>query len=327
MRGSGRARWRLANNKRQRSRSRRHVGSREVPGLRPDARRRDVRRARWCTGFARDAARLDGRGRDGYLPGRMPPMPIEAAASSATTGPDSTRHRRGRHHVTECPGSRGLGEMGHVRDASSGRILLSYGDVLTIDAAQGLTSTEHIQAMPGGTQAVTRYKTFIAASRHRVASYIVTSDGAERREIASRRPLGDPRPIRESQCAGQHGAQSGTSAADAGGTRSLGAVAPAAAQGSTRAAAPLATSRATGCRRASHAASCLATAPCRCACRRPGPTVGTSSARTGRRFGCVGPACAGGARGRAGNGADEAGAAPVRCATAWDGAAVAREAG
>lgn len=84
-----------------------------------------------------------------------------------------------------------------LRDRQTGKIRLSYGDVLTIDASQGLTSTEHIQAMPAGTSAVTGYKAYTAASRHRVASYLVTSDGAERREIFGRRPLGDTRPIRE----------------------------------------------------------------------------------------------------------------------------------
>jgi hypothetical protein len=94
-------------------------------------------------------------------------------------------------------GRGGLVKWDTLRDQLSGRIRLSYGDVLTIDATQGLTSTEHIQAMPAGTQAVTAYKAYTAASRHRQASYLVTSDGAERREIAARRPLGDPRPIRE----------------------------------------------------------------------------------------------------------------------------------
>jgi len=99
--------------------------------------------------------------------------------------------------LRNAQGNEGLVKWDTLRDPANGRIRLSYGDVLTIDAAQGLTSTEHIQAMPGGTQAVTGYKAYTAASRHRVASYIVTSDGAERREIAVRRPLGDPRPIRE----------------------------------------------------------------------------------------------------------------------------------
>ena len=94
-------------------------------------------------------------------------------------------------------GREGLVKWDTLRDPASRRIRLSYGDVLTIDAAQGSTITEHIQAMPAGTQAVTAFKAYPAASRHRRASYLVTSDGAERREIAARRPLGDARPIRE----------------------------------------------------------------------------------------------------------------------------------
>jgi TrwC relaxase/AAA domain len=99
--------------------------------------------------------------------------------------------------LQNAQGREGLVKWDTLRDPLSGRIRLSYGDVLTIDATQGLTSTEHIQAMPAGTQAVTAYKAYTAASRHRRASYLITSDGAERREIATRRPLGDPRPIRE----------------------------------------------------------------------------------------------------------------------------------
>jgi hypothetical protein len=84
-----------------------------------------------------------------------------------------------------------------LRDEASQRIRLTYGDVLSIDATQGLTSTEHIEAMPAGTRAVNAYKAYTAASRHRRATFLVTSEGAERREIAARRPLGDARPIRE----------------------------------------------------------------------------------------------------------------------------------
>ena len=81
--------------------------------------------------------------------------------------------------------------------SGQGRIRLSYGDVLSIDATQGLTSSEHIEAMPGGTRAVNAYKAYTQASRHRQATYLVTSDGAERQEIFGRRPLGDARVIRE----------------------------------------------------------------------------------------------------------------------------------
>ncbi len=91
----------------------------------------------------------------------------------------------------------GLVAWDTLREPGSGRIRLSYGDVLTIDATQGLTSTEHIEAMPAGTRAVNAYKAYTAASRHRRATYLVVAEGAERREISGRRPLGDLRPIRE----------------------------------------------------------------------------------------------------------------------------------
>ena len=49
----------------------------------------------------------------------------------------------------------------------------------------------------GGTQAVDGYKAYAAGTRHRRATYIVAAEGAERRELAGRRPLGDMRPIRD----------------------------------------------------------------------------------------------------------------------------------
>ena len=99
--------------------------------------------------------------------------------------------------LRNAAGREGLVAWDTLRDRQSGRIRLSYGDVLTIDATQGLTSTEHIEAMPAGTQAVNAYKAYTAASRHRRATFMVVAEGAERREIAGRRPLGDARPIRE----------------------------------------------------------------------------------------------------------------------------------
>ena len=90
-----------------------------------------------------------------------------------------------------------VGRVAWERHPDSGRIRLSYGDALTIDASQGLTSTEHIEAMPAGTSGVNAFKAYTASSRHRRATYIIVAEGAERREIATRRPLGDPRPIRE----------------------------------------------------------------------------------------------------------------------------------
>lgn len=99
--------------------------------------------------------------------------------------------------LRNAQGRDGFVKWDTLRDPESHRIRLSYGDVLSIDATQGLTSREHIEAMPAGSQVVNAYKAYTQASRHRERSWLVTSDGAERREIAGRRPLGDPRPIRE----------------------------------------------------------------------------------------------------------------------------------
>ena len=85
-----------------------------------------------------------------------------------------------------------------LRDETSGRIRLAYGDVLTTNTSQGATVSEHIFAVPGGSRQVNAFGAYTSGSRHREQSFIVTSDGAERREVAGRRPLGDRRQVRES---------------------------------------------------------------------------------------------------------------------------------
>jgi hypothetical protein len=77
----------------------------------------------------------------------------------------------------------------------TGRVQLAYGDALTTHTAQGSTVTEHIHAMPSGSRLVTAFGAYTSGSRHREQSFIVTSEGAERAEIAGRRPLGDRREI------------------------------------------------------------------------------------------------------------------------------------
>ena len=72
------------------------------------------------------------------------------------------------------------------------RAMLAYGDVLTVDTAQGITSDEHIGAMPAGSGAVTSGKAYVAGSRHRVRHYLVGSMGAELREAQTRRMSGLP---------------------------------------------------------------------------------------------------------------------------------------
>jgi hypothetical protein len=99
--------------------------------------------------------------------------------------------------LRNASGREGLVRWDTLRDRMSGRIRLTYGDVLSIDATQGATSTEHINAMPAGTKPVNAFKGYVAESRHRRATWLIVSDGAERQEVTGRRPLGDPRPVRE----------------------------------------------------------------------------------------------------------------------------------
>lgn len=81
-----------------------------------------------------------------------------------------------------------------LRD-DKGRVQLAYGEALTTYTAQGSTVSEHIHAMPSGSRMVTAFGAYTSGSRHREQSFIVTSEAAERAEIAGRRPLGDRREI------------------------------------------------------------------------------------------------------------------------------------
>lgn len=92
-------------------------------------------------------------------------------------------------------GTEGLVPWVNLRDPKSEHILLDYGEVLTTNTAQGSTVSEHIHAMPAGTRLVSAFGAYTSGSRHREQSFIVVSDGAERAEVAARRPLGDRREI------------------------------------------------------------------------------------------------------------------------------------
>jgi hypothetical protein len=78
---------------------------------------------------------------------------------------------------------------------SSGRIHLAYGDALTIHSAQGVTSREHILALPAGSQAIDGKAGYSGNTRHRQVSYLLTSEVAERAEVRKRRPLNDIREV------------------------------------------------------------------------------------------------------------------------------------
>ncbi len=76
-------------------------------------------------------------------------------------------------------------------------VQLAYGHALTHDAAQGVTSDEHINAMPDGSRAVNSRKAYPAESRQRDTTWLVTNEAAERKQIASRIPIGTFQPIRD----------------------------------------------------------------------------------------------------------------------------------
>ncbi|MBU6418754.1 MAG: AAA family ATPase [Proteobacteria bacterium] len=92
-------------------------------------------------------------------------------------------------------GKEGLVVWSSLKNEGNGRVLLAYGDALTTNTAQGTTVTEHIHAIPAGSRLVSAFGAYTSGSRHREQSFIVTSEGAERAEIAARRPLGDRREI------------------------------------------------------------------------------------------------------------------------------------
>jgi TrwC relaxase/AAA domain-containing protein/CHC2-type zinc finger protein len=92
------------------------------------------------------------------------------------------------------------GREGYVpweRLTQKGKVRLAYGEVMTTHTAQGSTATEHIYAMPQGTKAVNGFSSYSSGTRHEQKSFMVISAGAERAEVVARRPVNDPRPIKE----------------------------------------------------------------------------------------------------------------------------------
>lgn len=100
-------------------------------------------------------------------------------------------------HATNAKGTNGFVRWDDLRDRESGRIRLTYGDALSIDAIQSVTSTEHLNVVPDGSAAVEAKRAYVAGSRSREATYLFVSDGRERQDEEERRAMGDPRPVTE----------------------------------------------------------------------------------------------------------------------------------
>ncbi len=80
-------------------------------------------------------------------------------------------------------------------DGETGRLLLGFGHALTISAAQGITSDEHIDAVPRGTSGVTAFTAYTAESRSRGTTWTVISEAAVYEAERFRQALGDITPI------------------------------------------------------------------------------------------------------------------------------------
>ncbi len=78
-----------------------------------------------------------------------------------------------------------------MRDDESGRLLLGFGHALTIDSAQGITSGEHINALPRGTAGITAFKSYVAESRHVSQVHTIISEAATFEAVKRKRALGD----------------------------------------------------------------------------------------------------------------------------------------
>ena len=86
-------------------------------------------------------------------------------------------------------------EWRRMADPKTGRLLLGFGHALTIDAAQGITSDEHIAAFPRGTAGVTGFKAYVAESRARGMTWTMISEGALFEAVKRSRALGDASPV------------------------------------------------------------------------------------------------------------------------------------
>ena len=86
-------------------------------------------------------------------------------------------------------------EWRRLADQETGRLLLGFGHALTIDAAQGITSDEHINALPRGTSGVTAFTSYVAESRSRGTTWTVIAEAAVYEAERHGQALGDITPI------------------------------------------------------------------------------------------------------------------------------------
>ncbi|QEO18767.1 MobF family relaxase [Acetobacter vaccinii] len=97
--------------------------------------------------------------------------------------------------LTNSRGLEGLVPWERLADQTSGRTRLGFGHAMTIDAAQGITSDEHINAMPRGTATMTGFTAYVAESRHVQTCWTRIAEAPVREAEQFSRPLGDTTPV------------------------------------------------------------------------------------------------------------------------------------
>ncbi|MHB0671724.1 MobF family relaxase [Roseomonas mucosa] len=130
--------------------------------------------------FAKTWAKIDGKG--GWIGSNGDIVEVVGRTEEALM----LRNKEGRV---------GAVDWHRLADAETGRLKLGFGHAMTIDAAQGITSDEHINALPRGSAGITAFKAYVAESRATGTTWTMVSEVATLEAVKRSRPLGDATPI------------------------------------------------------------------------------------------------------------------------------------
>ena len=97
--------------------------------------------------------------------------------------------------LRDAKGRDGRVTWDRLTDRKSGRLLLGFGHAVTVDSSQGMTTGEHINAMPRGSAGASGFKSYVAESRHIKQAFTVVSEAAVFEAVKHRRALGDISPV------------------------------------------------------------------------------------------------------------------------------------
>jgi hypothetical protein len=82
-----------------------------------------------------------------------------------------------------------------LKASDSNRLVLGFGWAQTIDSIQGVTSDEHINAMPRGTAAMGKFRGYTAESRAEWWTWTMIGEAGQFEAIRSKRAIGERTPI------------------------------------------------------------------------------------------------------------------------------------